>query len=165
MAEGSFEGQLTFLAYRVTAKLTLIANRLFRQYGLDIYSSRILLLLLDTGDRAVGDLVETMALPQSTISHQLLRLEKQGFIERQRTSHDNRVVHARLTDNGRVVAAAVQEFSRQVNREMVESLDPVERLVLPNALRKLLLTLEKEIPVASSRSVKDFVAQIERQTR
>jgi len=68
MEHEPFDSRLTFLVYRVTAKLTLVANRLFRQHGLDIYSSRILLLLLDVDDRAVGELVDTMALPQSTVS-------------------------------------------------------------------------------------------------
>ena len=141
--EARFEAQLTFLAYRITAKLGLVANRLFRQHGLDVYSSRILLLLLDTGDRTVGDLVDAMALPQSTISHQLIRLEKQRLVTRQRVAQDNRVVHVTLTEGGRRAAEAVREFSRRINREMLDGLDPVERLVLPNALRKLIATLDR----------------------
>ncbi len=144
MDDDPFDARLTFLVYRVTAKLTLVANRLFRQYGLDIYSSRILLLLLDADDRAVGELVEAMALPQSTVSHQLLRLEKQGFVARRRAEGDSRVVRVTLTDDGRRAAKAVGQFSTRINRAMMESIDPVERLVLPQALRKLVGALDAE---------------------
>lgn len=144
MDDGTFDARLTFLVYRVTAKLTLVANRLFRQYGLDIYSSRILLLLVDTGERTVGDLVEIMALPQSTLSHQISRLEKQGHVTRRRADGDNRVVLVALTAAGRTAAAAVDEFSRRINELMMADLDPVQRLVTPPALRSLLRTLDRE---------------------
>lgn len=146
MDDGTFDARLTFLVYRVTAKLTLVANRLFRQHGLDIYSSRILLLLVDTGERTVGDLVEIMALPQSTLSHQISRLEKQGHITRRRSVEDNRVVLVALTEAGRSAAAAVDEFSRRINDAMVADLDPVQRLVAPQALRSMLRTLDQEGP-------------------
>lgn len=142
--EDPFDGRLTFLVYRVTAKLTLVANRLFRQHGLDIYSSRILLLLLEHGESAIGELIQAMALPQSTISHQLSRLEKQGLIARRRATDDSRVVRVTLTPAGTLAAGACQEFSRSVNRAMSHDLDPVERLVLPAALRKLVATLDKD---------------------
>lgn len=144
MEHEPFDSRLTFLVYRVTAKLTLVANRLFRQHGLDIYSSRILLLLLDVDDRAVGELVDTMALPQSTVSHQLQRLEKQGFVARRRATDDSRVVRVSLTDEGRRAGAAVERFSRRINQAMIASLDPVERLLLPNGLRKLVGALDAE---------------------
>jgi DNA-binding MarR family transcriptional regulator len=140
----NFDARITFLVYRVTAKLTLVANRLCRQYGLDIFSSRILLLLRDTGESAVGDLVEAMALPQSTISHQVLRLEKQGLISRCRSAEDNRVVRVALTDEGRKAAEDVDAFSRRINLSMIADLDPVQRIVTPQALRSLLRTLERE---------------------
>lgn len=144
MADDPFDARLTFLVYRVTAKLALVANRLFRQHGLDIYSSRILLLLRGAGDRAVGDLVEAMVLPQSTVSHQLLRLEKQGLIARRRAPGDNRVVRVTLTPDGERAAVAVEEFSARINHAMIDDLDPIERLVLPKALLKLIGTLDKE---------------------
>jgi len=144
MDDDTFDARLTFLVYRVTAKLTLVANRLFRQHGLDIYSSRILLLLADAQERTVGELVEIMALPQSTISHQVLRLETQGLIGRRRAADDNRVVLVALTEAGREAAAAVDEFSQRINEAMQADLDPVQRLVLPQALRSLLRTLDRE---------------------
>ena len=144
MEPESFDSRLTFLVYQVTAKLTLVANRLFRQHGLDIYSSRILLLLLDSGARSMGDLVEVMALPQSTISHQVLRLENQGLISRHRAVEDNRVVLVSLTEAGRAAAREVDAFSRRINEAMIADLDPVQRLVTPQALRALSGTLDRE---------------------
>lgn len=155
MSDDPFDARLTFLVYRVTAKLTLVANRLFRQHGLDIYSSRILLLLRATGDSAVGHLVEAMALPQSTVSHQLLRLQKQGLIERRRAPGDNRVVRVTLTPDGERAADAVERFSARINRAMIDDLDPIERLVMPKALQKLIGTLDNEASLEPDEAVRE----------
>ena len=67
--------RLTFQVHRVNAKIAQVANSLFRIQQLDLLSSRILVLLLERDEMRVGELVEEMVLPQSTISHQLQRLE------------------------------------------------------------------------------------------
>jgi len=54
------------------------------------------------------------------------------------------VVRVRLTDEGRRAGAAVERFSRRINQAMIASLDPVERLLLPNGLRKLVGALDAE---------------------
>jgi DNA-binding MarR family transcriptional regulator len=98
--------RLTFQVHRVNAKIAQIANPLFRIQQLDLLSSRILVLLLERSELRVGELVDEMVLPQSTISHQLQRLEKRKLLRRRRARDDNRAVAVSLTPKGLEVSGA-----------------------------------------------------------
>jgi DNA-binding MarR family transcriptional regulator len=112
----------TFLVNRVNAKLAQVANRLFRIHGIDVVSSRILIYLLERGQMRVGELVDLLALPQSTISHQLRRLDKAKLIRRRRSLEDNRAVAVVLTSAGRFAAQECNAFSLAVHRRMASHL-------------------------------------------
>ena len=71
--------RISFLIHRISARVFLICNPYFREYGIDLHNSRMLVILMEGEDTRVGDLVSRMVLPQSTISHQILQLEKRGF--------------------------------------------------------------------------------------
>jgi DNA-binding MarR family transcriptional regulator len=103
--------RLTFQVHRVNAKIAQVANPLFRIQQLDLLSSRILVLLLERGEMRVGELVEEMVLPQSTISHQLQRLEKRKLLRRRRVKDDNRAVAVSLTRKGLEVARQCNQLS------------------------------------------------------
>jgi predicted transcriptional regulator len=73
--------RLTFQVHRVNAKIAQVANPLSSaSSNWTCLSSRILVLLLERGEMRVGELVEEMVLPQSTISHQLQRLVKRKLL-------------------------------------------------------------------------------------
>lgn len=116
------EERPTFLVNRVNAKLAQVANRLFRVHGIDVVSSRILIYLLEREEVRVGELVDLLALPQSTISHQLQRLEKAKLIRKRRTREDNRAVAVVLTAAGRFAAQECNAFSLDVHRQMASHL-------------------------------------------
>src|SRR6478735_8327365 len=96
--------RLTLQVHRLSARIAKVANPLFRVHDLDQVSSRILVLLLERGEMRVGELVDYMVLPQSTISHQLQRLEKRKLLRRRRARDDNRSVAVSLTQRGLEVA-------------------------------------------------------------
>lgn len=114
--------RVSFQVHRVNAKLAQVANRLFRAQNLDLISSRILVFLLERGEMRVGDLVELMVLPQSTISHQLQRLDRRKLLKRRRMREDNRSVAVVLTPLGQQVAQACNDLSTDVYRSLVEDL-------------------------------------------
>ena len=57
-----------------------------------------------TGSLAVGELSEGMYLHPSTVSGVVDRLEKKGYVIRDRTEKDRRVVKVRLTPKGKILA-------------------------------------------------------------
>ena len=137
------ESRVSFQVHRVNAKLAQVANSLFRNHKLDLISSRILVLLLERGQIRVGELVELMVLPQSTISHQLQRLDKHKLIRRRRVREDNRSVAVSLTPAGRVIAAECDALSLNVYRHITEDLDDREIGDLGLLLGKMFKALER----------------------
>src|SRR5262245_33734820 len=134
--------RLTFQVHRVNAKIAQVANPLFRIRQLDLLSSRILVLLLERNELRVGELVDEMVLPQSTISHQLQRLEKRKLLRRRRAQDDNRAVAVSLTPKGLEVARQCNRLSLAVYQHMTERLSSAEAAELARLLGKMFATLE-----------------------
>jgi MarR family transcriptional regulator, organic hydroperoxide resistance regulator len=133
--------RVTFLIHQVNAKIAQVANPLFRIHALDLVSSRIVVLLLEHHEMRVGELVETMVLPQSTISHQVLKLEKRGLVRRRRAADDNRAVAVSLTPKGEAVARECNQLSLAVYRHIVDGLSDAEADVLRALLGKMFAAL------------------------
>ena len=128
------EGRISLLVHRLNSRFTQIANQLLQTRDLNMYDSRILLFLLERREMRVGELVEAMALPQSTISHQLARLKARKLIRRRRTRGDNRSVLISLTPAGEEAALPSEHFSKVVQRRIADEFSPEEMLVLQNLL-------------------------------
>lgn len=133
--------RVTFLVHRVNARVAAACNPVFARYDVDLYSSRILALLFERTEMRVGELVDSMVLPQSTISHQLQRLEKRGLIRRRRTRADNRSVAVTLTPRGRQTAQECNDLSVAVYSTIIADFDAKEIKDLTRLLTKLFGTL------------------------
>lgn len=136
------EQRVSFKVHQVNAKLAQVANALFRTHDLDLISSRILVILLEKQQLKVGDLIEMMVLPQSTISHQLQRLDKRGLIQRTRRKEDNRSVALTLTAAGRQLATACNALSLDIYGHMTKGLSDEELDQLRVLLGRMFATLE-----------------------
>ncbi|MEO1105541.1 MAG: MarR family transcriptional regulator [Devosia sp.] len=135
--------RVTFKLHRVNAKVAQMCNPVFAEHDIDIISSRILALILERERLGVGDLVELMVLPQSTISHQLKRLDKRGLITRRRRDTDNRAVDVTLTEEGRRVAEDCQRLSELIYRRVTAGLDQSELANVQGVLDRLWDNLDR----------------------
>jgi DNA-binding MarR family transcriptional regulator len=118
--------RISLIVHRVNARFTQIANKLLSTQGISMYDSRILLFLLEREEMRVGELVQEMALPQSTISHQLKQLQTRKLIRRRRTRKDNRSVVVTLTPAGEVIARDCEQYSVYVQRCLIDSFSEKE---------------------------------------
>lgn len=134
--------RVTFLVSRVNARIGQVANPLFREHRLDLVTSRILALLVDREAMRVGELVEAMALPQSTVSHQIQRLEKRGLLRKRRPDDDQRAVAVSLTAKGRRIALRCSRLSLSVYRHLAAGLAESEIVALTALLDKAFATLD-----------------------
>ncbi len=130
------------MIHRLHASLAQVAGRLLRAHDLDPVSSRALVLLLEHGEMRVGELVEKLVLPQSTVSHQLQRLERAGLIVRNRPAQDSRSVIVTLTARGRVVGSECDELSLLVHERLVRDLTAAEIETLRALLLRVFDTLD-----------------------
>lgn len=120
------ENRISVLVHKINARIGQIVNPMFNRHGLDLFSSRILVFLMERREMRVGELVDAMVLPQSTISHQLQRLEERGFVTRRRADEDNRAVAVALTERGWTVAAECNRVSAAVLEAMLADFAPAE---------------------------------------
>ena len=104
--------RLPALLHRLASMLVDETSPYFRTFGLTIPATRVMVALLENGgSMTVGKLSETLSIDLSTTSHILRRLEKEGYLARQRLDHDNRLVSAGLTAEGRRVAEKCRSAS------------------------------------------------------
>lgn len=108
--------------------------------GVNIYAARVLILLKLDDDRTVGDLAEHAALDQTTLSHILRRLQRQGLVTRTRQEHDNRSVLVSLTDEGERVAAVCWESAQAHDALLREGLSAADVAELKRMLRRCMRT-------------------------
>ena len=127
----------SFLMHRINAELTRVSNPWFRQYGLDLITARILVLLLERDSPYIGDIVELTSLPQSTVSHQIKRLEKAQYVRRRQDRADNRSFRVLLTKKGRRLAVACNKRSSLINEALLAEFDTTERTRLLDYLARM----------------------------
>lgn len=139
------EDRVTFLTHRVNARLQQVSNPVIARFGLDLYSSRVLFALDQNGPMRVGQLVDLMALPQSTISHQLKRMEKSGLVHRTRSEVDNRTVFISVTPEGAKATQVCTDLSNLVQERIAEEFCETELKALTEGLKRVFEILE-EVP-------------------
>jgi len=132
----------TFMVHRINAELARIGNPLFRRLGVDLITSRILVVLLERGSAYVGDVVELMSLPQSTVSHQIKRLESAGLVARQADKSDNRAFIVSLTRKGTGVAEQCNLMSQAIYDEVFADVDTKRMAMLSSELENMVAKLK-----------------------
>ena len=138
----TLEERVSLIVHRINARFTQIANQLLQARDINMYDSRIMLFLLQRREMRVGELVEAMALPQSTISHQLMRLQARKLIRRRRSRKDNRSVAIMLTPAGEEIARESECFSLYVQRRINEHFSPQQMDQLDAMLNTVFELLE-----------------------
>jgi DNA-binding MarR family transcriptional regulator len=136
------QDRISFLMHRINAQMLRICNPRFDHWGVDLVTSRMLVAMLERGPMSSGDIVRTMALPQSTISHQVKRLEALGYVARSTDSVDSRIVIATLTEAGREVATAANDLSRSVTDILLDAIGDTDVEMVRAALKRMDQALE-----------------------
>lgn len=86
---------------RIIRAVDLQSRQLVRSHGLTGPQALLLKEVILAGELTVGQLADRVSLSQATVTDILLRLEKRGLIERQRSSEDKRRVLVHITVAGR----------------------------------------------------------------
>jgi len=122
--------RVSFMIHRIGEHMARICNPWFQEWGLDLVTSRMMVALLERETMTAGEIVKIMALPQSTISHQLKRLEGLGYLTRTVGAQDSRIVFARLTERGLDIAQRSNQLSRTVVGQLVSAIgeDDLDRV-------------------------------------
>lgn len=105
--------QLCFALYSASLGMNKVYRQALSGLGVTYPQYLVLLLLWEQDNRTVSQLGEPLFLDSATLTPLLKRMEKQGFIHRQRNPADERQVLIALTDAGRALKAQASAVAAQ----------------------------------------------------
>ena len=86
---------------RIIRATDLHSKRVSRESGLTVPQIVVLKSVRDLGEVTTSEISRRVSLSQATVTIILDRLEERGLVERYRSTRDRRIVHTRLTQQGR----------------------------------------------------------------
>lgn len=87
--------------------------------------------------RNMSDIAKRLDVTVGTLTTNMNGLEKKGYIVRQRSDADKRVVYITLTERGRKAFFHHRDFHRNMIKSVVVGLDDDEKRLLYRCLKKL----------------------------
>lgn len=110
----TLDRHLCFALYSASRAMTAAYRPLLSELNLTYPQYLVLLALWEDGQVTVGRLGERLQLDSGTLSPLLKRLEANGFVRRERSSADERLVDVTLTPAGRRLARKAQCIPEQL---------------------------------------------------
>jgi DNA-binding MarR family transcriptional regulator len=98
---------------------------------------RIMAVLQGRTAKRIGDLADPTSLEPSTISRAVKALQQVGYVVRERSSLDERVVEVALTDAGQEVLRRLEPIAKALENKVIEDLTPAEVTTLKLLLKRL----------------------------
>jgi len=95
-----------------------ISERILKQHGIEINSAqgRIMFVLWQNDGISINELAKKTHLKKSTLTSMLDRLEKMGYIKRQRSKKDRRKILIKRTEKDRTMEKKYVEVSEEMTR-------------------------------------------------
>ena len=109
------ENQLCFPLYAASRMITSTYTQFLKPLGLTYTQYIVLLVLWEKDGITVGKLCEKLYLDNGTITPVIKKMQSQGYLERVRSSKDDRVVIIYLTDEGKKLQEKVKDIPKLMN--------------------------------------------------
>jgi DNA-binding MarR family transcriptional regulator len=132
---------LHLLGYRL-AQASIRMRGVFNQHigeplTLRTVEFSLLMLLLANEDVTPSQLARTLAMSAPNLTQLLDRLAERGLLARERSPHDRRAQHIRLTRTGRTLARRAHEISLGMEQQTLQHLSDAERAMLLELLQRV----------------------------
>ncbi|WP_314422560.1 MarR family transcriptional regulator [uncultured Microbacterium sp.] len=108
------DNQLCFALVTAARNVVAIYRPILEPLGLTHPQYLVMLALWERSPRPLNDLAADLALDPATASPLVKRLEAEGLVARQRSSHDERRLDITLTDAGAALRERALDVPRQV---------------------------------------------------
>jgi DNA-binding MarR family transcriptional regulator len=142
---------------RTAARLEAELNRVFRPLDLTGATYSILKVLESAGrvGRSCGDISEQLIAEVPDMTRLLDRLERLGYVLRERSSIDRRMVKVTITDKGRSVLDGLKEPVLECHKRQLSGLGETRLHELERLLTTVLgrLQEEKSVPPSGTESL------------
>jgi DNA-binding MarR family transcriptional regulator len=152
-ADGRFAPDLPLEDYPGTMLLRLaqsiqseLSSTYAHAHGLSVAEWRMLARLNAQGPMQLGDFCRETAMDKAYVSRILRSLQPQGLIEvRTDPDHGRRLILA-ITAQGRALARKILPQARAAQEQLLQALEPQERIALYGACKKLQAALATKTP-------------------
>ena len=130
------ENQLCFPLYAASRHVINLYTPLLKPLGLTYTQYIVFLVLWEQDGVTVGEICDRLLLDNGTLSPLLKKMQQAGYIERNRSAEDDRVVLITLTEAGR----ALQEQAKDIPAKIAGCVDlaPEKAAMLYQLLYELL---------------------------
>ena len=91
----------------------------------------------DSAGKTVSDLAAELGIKPPSVTAAANKLARKGFLTKERNPSDGRVVHLKLTREGRKMYRVHSLFHYSMARTVAETLEPEERDAMLKGIRKL----------------------------
>lgn len=135
---------IPFLMNQIVSRVHAESTEEFRNMGFNLQSARVLIVALQNPGIYVGQLAEITTIDDSTLSHMLTRLSREGFLERRRDGEDTRFVAIHLTAEGKRIARGCKAASDRRERKMLAGLSEENVAILRSLLTHVFETVRAE---------------------
>lgn len=85
-----------------------------------------------------GELAKKMNVKDSTIGRLIERMERDGLIERERSSMDRRVVYVKLTESGTLYREELMPIGTKFSNDLVKGLTDEEIMIFDKVLNRMI---------------------------
>ncbi len=131
------ENSTGFLVVRTARSMRKALDNKFAEKGVTATQFMVLDTLKGQGGLPLSEIGKKIYLDKPAITGLADRLEKDGFVERRRSSHDRRVIRLHLTPKGERVHTELEPLVIAVDRELTRVLDPEELAALRKFLNRI----------------------------
>ncbi len=108
------DNQLCFPLYAAARKVTGFYSPYLRPLGLTYTQYIVFMVLWERDGQTVGEICEKLHLDSGTLTPLLKKMEKEGYVSRERSREDERRVIIRLTEKGVEVKEKVRDIPMKV---------------------------------------------------
>lgn len=122
------DNQLCFALYAASLAMTKIYKPLLEALGLTYPQYLVMLVLWETDGLSVSALGQRLQLDSGTLTPLLKRMQACGWLERQRSSTDERMVHVCLSPAGQALKGQAAHVPECVARQCGISLETLARM-------------------------------------
>ena len=125
--------------------LTTHYNAVLRQYSsqLSLTTPQAFhLLSIPVDGISMSGLANKLGLDTSTLTRNIQKLEKMGFVRREQDKKDRRILVAYLTDKGKGRVEKIEESLLDLNFSMMKYIDLDDQENIPDVLEKLVWAMD-----------------------
>ena len=152
-SETSFlSSYLPYLLRRADQTLSEPFYVVLTKYGVARSEWRLLAVLRELGELAVGDLATAALSPQPTVTHALRRLEKRGLVSRTLGTNDKRQRFISITPRGLQLTTTLIDEAKQLEADALAEAGDLSTLV--EQLHELTATVEARVQKRSDESTR-----------